>query len=417
MKTKFFAYPFLILLFALASCSPLRNTQFQEFLSQKYEIPSCDTNYTYTQSTALTGLAQYYKRGVDIVVQNSQLINMHLGDPVATPLAIRFAEVVVYDSNSQIVQCGQTNSAGELKALDATSDLLIPGQAGTYEVRVYSRISKTLTYLGKPDFEMNVAVKKDKYSNELYYLTSSFVSDGLTTSNTNLTAYARETESEEVNGGAFNILNVIYSSYDFIRSNTGTTNTTCLNQKLSVYWKAGFNPEQYYYPDKDPSSLGSNSYYDNRDATLYITGGKLGNLNLERTDHFGDYVIAHELAHHIEDMCGTLASPGGNHAVIARIDPRLAWAEAWANYFSAKVNFNDIDILQPDFRAKMSSAGFTNTNWTYFFASEGFSDSVQNVGNGEGFMFDLKKDGKNPDSWQTGQFYGIPFDQVDPNKY
>lgn len=365
----------------------------------------------------MTGVAEYYKRSISLVVQNSKLMNMHLGDPIETALPIRYAEVVVYDSSSRVVQCGLTNADGELKALDGTSDLTIPAIADDYEVRVYSRIKKTLAYAGKPDFDINVVVKKDKYTNELYYLTSTTSSNGVDSSNVVLTAYARQTESAEINGGAFNILNVLYSSYDYIRSNTGTTNTTCLNDKLNVYWKAGFNPFQYYYTEADPSTLGSNSYYDDRDNTLYITGGKLGNINLERTDHFGDYVIAHEFAHHIEKVCGTLATPGGTHAILARIDPRLAWAEGWANYFAGVVMFNDIDILNPDFRTKMSNAGFANTNWTYLFASEGFSDSVQNIGNGSGFMFDLKKDGKNPDSWQGGAYYGIAFDKVDPSKY
>lgn len=399
------------------SCSPIKNSKYQEFLSLKYEIDPCTTNYVYSQTNVLSGSAVYYKRGVNLVVQDQKLINLHLGDPMVDPLPIRAAEIAVYDWNNQVVQCGMTDDEGLLKALDGTSSLLIPKTAGEYSVRVYSRINKLLEYPGKPDFYMNVSVKKDKYTNELYFLESKFTNDGVNEANATLTAYARQSESLEVNGGAFNILNALYSGYDYIRSNTGNVNTTCMNDKLNVYWKAGFNPFQYYYPDQDPSSLSSNSFYDQSDSGLYITGGKLGNITITRTDHFGDYVILHEFAHHIENKCGTLLSPGGTHAVLSRIDPRLAWAEGWANYFSAKVNFTAVDTLLPEFRQKMTSAGFANTNWTYFFASEGFSDSVQNVGNGSGFMFDLKKDGKNPDSWQVGSFYGIPFDRVDPSKY
>lgn len=398
------------------SCSPIKNSLYQEYLSLKYEIEPCTTNYVYSQTINLNGLATYYKRGINLVVQNQKLINMHLGDPMVEPLPIRGAEVAVYDWNKQLVQCGITNENGELKSLDE-DDLKIPITAGNYTVRVYSRVNKILTYTGKPDFEMNVSVKKDIYTNELYYLEDTVYNDGVTQPYAELTAYARQSESIEVNGGAFNILNAIYSGYDYIRANTGNVNTTCLNDKLNVYWKAGFNPFQYYYPDQDPSTLSSNSYYDQTEESLYITGGQLGDIAIARTDHFGDYVIIHELAHHIENKCGSLLSPGGTHAVLSRIDPRLAWSEGWANYFSAKVLFNDVSILLPEFRQKVQAQGLLNTNWTYFFASEGFSDSVQNVGNGTGFMFDLKKDGKNPDSWQTGSFFGIPFDRVDPSKY
>ncbi len=417
MKNQFFSYLIFILFLGAASCSPLKNSKYDEYLSLKYEIEPCTTSFTYSSSTVLNGLAEYYKRGVNLVVQNSQLKSMHLGDPMSAPLPIRSAEVVVYDWNNQVVQCGITDSDGILKALDRTSSLRIPATPGDYYVRVYSRINKTLTFAGKPDFDANIVVKKDKYTNELYFLSSDFYSNGTDESSVNLTAYARQTDSLEVNGGAFNILNTLYSAYDYIRANTGTTNTTCLNEKLNVYWKAGFNPVQYYYPEAEPTSLASNSYYDDSNSSLFITGGKLGNINLERTDHFGDYVILHELAHHVENECGSLLSPGGTHAVISRIDPRLSWAEGWANYFAAMVAFDQVDVLLPEFRQKMTSAGFTNSNWTYFFGSEGFSDSVQNVGNGSGFMFDLKKDGKNPDSWQEGSFFGIPFDRVDPAKY
>ena len=408
-------YTFLFLM--AVGCTPIQNTQYNEYLSLKYEIPECTTNYAYTSTTTLSGLAQFYKRSVNVVVQDSKVVNMHLGDPVTNALPIRFAEVVVYDWTNQIVQCGTTDADGLLKALDGTSSLKIPKTAGNYNVRIYSRIHQTLSFGGKPDFDINVAVKKDKYTNELYYLSTTAVSNGIDDSSVTLTAYARQTESQEVNGGAFNILNTIYSAYDYVRSNTGTTNMTCLNDKLNVYWKAGYNPMQYVEPEMNPSYLSSNSYYDSSDSTLYITGGKLGNINLERTDHFGDYVITHELGHHVENKCGSLLTPGGTHAVIARIDPRLAWAEAWANYFSAKVLFSSIDILDPEFRIKMQSAGVPNTNWTYFFGSEGFSDSVQNIGNGTGFMFDLKRDGKNPDTWQNGPFLGLQFDAVDPSRY
>ncbi|MCC2680258.1 MAG: hypothetical protein K0R29_2834, partial [Pseudobdellovibrio sp.] len=242
------------------SCSPIKNSLYQEYLSLKYEIEPCTTNYVYSQTINLNGLATYYKRGINLVVQNQKLINMHLGDPMVEPLPIRGAEVAVYDWNKQLVQCGITNENGELKSLDE-DDLKIPITAGNYTVRVYSRVNKILTYTGKPDFEMNVSVKKDIYTNELYYLEDTVYNDGVTQPYAELTAYARQSESIEVNGGAFNILNAIYSGYDYIRANTGNVNTTCLNDKLNVYWKAGFNPFQYYYPDQDPSTLSSNSYY------------------------------------------------------------------------------------------------------------------------------------------------------------
>ena len=411
----------LILLFGFflfLGCSPITNTKYYEYLSQKYEVELCDTDYQYTQTTVLTGTAQFYKRGVNVVVEAGKLKNMHLGDPTSTALPIRFAEVAVYDWTNKIIQCGRTDNSGFLKAVNGTDDLKIPAKAGNYTVRVFSRINKTFnTFIGKPDFDINVAVKRDLYTNELYYISAIASSNGTDDSSVNLTAYARQSDSIEVEGGAFNILNSLYTAYDYINTNTSTVNTTCLNEKLNVYWKLGFNPVQYYYPEKAPSTLAANSFYLEEDNQLFISGGRLGNINLERTDHFGDYVIIHELGHHIESVCGSLLSPGGEHFVISRQDARLVWAEAWSNYFSAKVINNKITELDPDFQAKMTAAGLSDTSWTYFFGSVGFSDSIQNIGNGTGFMFDLKKEGKNPDSWQWGSLFGLPFDQVDPGRY
>jgi hypothetical protein len=419
VKKCFSVHLILLLAFSVfMGCTPINNSKYYEYLSQKYEVEICDTDYNYTQTTTLTGTAQFYKRGINVVVETGKLKNMYLGNPTSVPLPIRFAEVAVYDWTNKIIQCGRTDDSGFLKALDGTSDLKIPKKAGDYTVRVFSRINKTFnTFMGKPDFDVNVAVKRDIYTNELYFISAVASSNGTDDSSVNLTAFARQSDSLEVEGGAFNILNSLYTAYDYINNNTSTVNTTCLNEKLNVYWKLGFNPLQYYYPEKKPETLSPNSFYLEDGNQLFISGGRLGNINLERTDHFGDYVIIHELGHHIESVCGSLLSPGGDHYLISRQDPRLVWAEGWANYFAAKVINNKITQLDPDFTSKISAAGLSDASWTYFFGSVGFTDTFQNIGNGTGFMFDLKKEGKNPDSWQWGSLFGIAFDQVDPNRY
>ena len=395
----------------------MKNSRYEEYLSLKYEIPECDKTYTYASSTSIIGTAKFLKRGVNLVMQGSNLKNMALGDPLAAPLPIRFAEVAVYNSKNQIIQCGKTDGSGNLKALDAISNLKIPAIAGGYTVRVFSRANYTLSKTGKPDFKFYAAIKQDKYTNELHSIAASTNSNGVDDASVSLLAYARQTQSMTIEGGAFNILNSIYTAYDYIRNNTDFTNTTCLNDKLNIYWKAGFNPTQYIQPSLDPSAISNGSFYDASIKSLFITGGRLGNITLDVTNHFDDYVIIHELGHHVENVCGSLITPGGSHQIITRIDPRLAWAEGWANYFAAQVMYASINDINPEFSAKMSAAGITDTNWTYLFASEGFSDSEQNIASGGGFMFDLKKPGNNPDTWQSGVYAGQPFDKVDASRY
>lgn len=415
-----YTYLLFAILFLSAGCSPLRNSHFDEYLSLKYEVPECNQTYTHSSITTLTGTAKFFKRGVNLVTQyeteNStqvlKLKNMTQGDPLANPLPIKFAEVAVYNSANQIVQCGKTDIDGNLKALDGLSNLSIPKTAGNYTVRVYARMNHALSKV-----TASAVVKQDKYTNEVYYISTTATSNGVEDTNVNLTAYARQTDSLGIEGGPFNILNSIYTSYEYLDSNTGTTSISCLNNKFDVYWKLGFNPAQYFYPEKDPSIVPTATFYDQTTNSLFIAGGKLGNFSFEAAAHFDDYVIIHELGHHIENVCGSLISPGGSHSVITRTDPRLAWAEGWSNYFAAQVMYNSIDKINPEFTAKMATAGISNTGWTYFFASDGFSDSVQNIGSGSGFMFDLKKAGNNPDTWQIGSYIGQSFDKVDPTRY
>ena len=157
-----------------------------------------------------------------------------------------------------------------------------------------------------------------------------------------------------------------------------------MNTRINVYWKAGFNPFQYYYPDADPSTLGSNSYYHHDgDKGLYITGGSLGNTSIVNTDHFDDYVIIHELGHFIEDHCGQLITPGGKHFMTSRIEPQLAWSEGWANYIAGQVMYSNLAEINPEFEARMSQAGFgaSDLKWSFLSTTWGFSDSQLNVGN------------------------------------
>lgn len=422
MKIHYFYTLFFAFLVLGAGCSPLKNSQYQEYLSLRYEVPECNQHYTYSSITSITGTAKFFKRGVNLItapeMENSvsviKLKNMTQGDPLVDPLPIKFAEVAVYDNENKVIQCGKTDALGNIKALDATSNLEIPAKVANFTVRVYSRMNHALGISGT---KVNLAVKQDIYKNEVYYIAATASSNGIDDTSVNLLAYARQTDSMTVEGGAFNLLNDIFLTYQYIEANTGLVDTTCLNDKFDIYWKLGFNPVQYDSPDSPPENLDSNSYYDVTKKRLFITGGKLGNFSFERADHFNDYVAIHEVGHHIENVCGSLLSPGGPHRLITRIDPRLAWSEAWSNYLAGHIMYNNIDSINPEFSTKMAAAGITNTKWTYFFAAEGFSDSVQNIGSGAGFMFDLKKAGNNPDAWQVGPYSGQPFDKTDGTQY
>lgn len=396
----------------------MKNSQYEKYLSLQAEVPECLTGFNYTSFTNLSGTASFYKRGVNLVMQSTNLKNMYQGNPLSTALPIRFAELAVYNSSNKLVQCGQTDSLGNFRDMDGIYDLQIPNIPGTYTVRVVARSRKA-------NLNMLVAIKEDIYTEKVHYISGSSYSNGVDDiTGLNIKAYARQTEDLDIKGGAFNILNSIQTAYQYINLNTPSVDVSCLNEKLNVYWKPGFNPYQYVYPSNSPATIANGSYYTQKDRKLFITGGRLGNISIETANHFDDYVIIHELGHHVEAACGQLLSPGGQHALIARIDSRLSWTEGWADYFAAQVMYSSIGTvdptnlpsLNPEIQARFTAAGLP-TAWTYFYSSKGFTDTAQGISNGSGFMFNMTKPGNDPDTWQSGSYSGFAFDQVDPNRY
>lgn len=402
-------FNYLSILIFISGCSKLNTGSDTATPTVADELAECTTSTTYSSPVTITGTASFYKRGLDVTLGGggTTVTTMTLGAPAATALPIKFAEVRVLNSGGTVVQCGVTNSSGALKALDGFSALSIPNTAGTYTVQVLSRANYTIAPGGgKPSYKLYVSVKSDIYANSVYTLSSTVTSTGSGSFATTLTAYARESQSSEVNGGAFNIYNNIATTYNYLGQNTSTSDLSCLNPKLDVYWKAGFNPAQYAYPSESPSDLDPLSFYVRGDNQLFISGGRLGNVSSEDTDHFDDAVIIHELGHHIEDVCGKMDSPGGTHYGLYRIDARLAWSEGWGNYFGAHQIRKNLSSINPDVAANLPASG-----WLYYLDTMGYNDGSVTTGD-EYIKINLNKAGNNPESVATsnGTRY---FDKVD----
>ncbi len=418
MHKHAFLLPFLISLQTLTlwSCGPRLSSRASEYLASLPETPVCTQEFVYLNGLPLSGTAKFFKRSTEVITEivggNTKIKNMMLSDPIASPLPIQNAEVAVYDKNLKLVQCGSTDASGALKNLDTTGDLIVPNTPQTFYVRVLSRSNYGY---GANDW-LSVSVKKDRYRNEVYFLQAAVSSNGTTVSSADLLAYARQTDSMEIEGGAFNILNNIQQSYDFIKTSTAGIDTSCLNAKLNVYWRAGFNPMQYLNADSDPTTLSNTSYFLHESNELFITGGQLGDVSLANTDHFDDFATIHELGHFLEKNCGQFTSPGGSHAITVRIDPRLAWSEGWANYFATQVLNSRMNYIDPTMSTKLAAANETN-GWTFFFNSSGFNDSYQNITNAQGFMIDFKRLGTDPGSYTFAPYTGLTFDKVDPFRY
>ena len=360
------------------------------------ESDFCTTSTTYTSPATITGTASFYKRGLAVTKSAGAVTQMTLDAPISTALPIKFAEIRVLNAAGSVVQCGQTNSLGALKALDGTSTLSIPNTAGNYTVEVVSRSYHTLSVPGgKNPFIYYVSIKKDIYSNEPYRLSQVVTSSGVGSVSATLTAFARESQSTEILGGAFNIYNSLLVSYEYLAQNTGVSNLACMNPKLHVYWKAGFNPAQYLYPSSDPNDVPTVSFYVRTENQLFINGGVLGNVSSKDTDHFDDTVIIHELGHHVEDVCGKIDSPGGTHYGLYRIDPRFAWSEGWGNFFGAHIVHNNIASLNPDLSAQLSGA-----RWDQYLDTSGYNEGATTSG-ASLIILNLIKPGSSPESIAT----------------
>jgi hypothetical protein len=253
------------------------------------------------------------------------------GTPQA--LAIPFAEFHVYDSSGNRIQQGETTTNG-------LAIFKIPKSNGQYKVSVFSRANNAY---------LKVSVLEDIYTNSPYSVSKSFsidatdISAGLKDlSSSPLYAEADENLSAKIEGGAFNIMFNILLANEYIRRNIGKNNNSTgtpsadanawwVADKVTVYWKAGFNPYSYFGGGAELS------FYSPGTSKLYILGGLNGDVKSSDTDHFDDSVILHEYAHFLEDVYGHSSSPGGSHNGNFIIDPRLAWSEGFANYFQAAV--------------------------------------------------------------------------------
>jgi hypothetical protein len=119
--------------------------------------------------------------------------------------------------------------------------------------------------------------------------------------------------------GAFNILDVITSGYDFIKAHDGLYPSASLN----AYWAPGNMEGTYYCTGVDcPAADG-----------IYVfsqTGGD--------TDEFDDDVLWHEFGHYIASTLSLDESPGGYHSLSDNDhDLRFSWSEGWGDFLPGAI--------------------------------------------------------------------------------
>lgn len=380
----------------------------QEFLTPPVASESefCAVSTSYSPGVVASGTAKFLRRGLNIQLTSGVVTSATTGAVISTALPIKYAEIKVLQ-NGNIIQCGTTNSIGELRAIDGASPLLLPNDPGSFTIEVYSRSNFTFPSVGKPSSStLSTAVKEDIYSNSVYKISGTYTSSGFGGSaNTplNLVAQASEFVSSKIEGGAFNIYNDYVTAFEYLTSssNTGSLSVNCLNERLDMYWKAGFNP--YTYIDSNSST--TLSFYLRDDNELYICGGQENNVSTADTDHWDDAVILHEIGHHIENVCGRMDSPGGTHYAQYRIDPRLAWSEGWGNFMGAHIIRNNTEKINPNL-----VSGLPNGEWLFYHDTIGYIDGTTPTTNQQLILMRLNKSG-------GGAGPGSSHDIVSPASY
>jgi hypothetical protein len=241
----------------------------------------------------ISGYAYFQKIDVtDTGLDLSQLTNV----------PVRHALVEVVDNLGSVISVSKTDEFGKF-------DVAVPDRTGL-TIRIASRLrSQDLKVLN------NTA-----NNTPLYYLFKVLNSQDR---NVELIESTRA-------AGAFNILDALQ------RGNTLIMNAApgLVPPALTVYWS-----------DKnDAAALGKltnglirTTFFNPTTNSAYI----LGDRNTD-SDEFDDSVILHEYGHLLAAKFSRDDSNGGIHLMGDSLDPRIAWSEGWANFFSSAARGNSV---------------------------------------------------------------------------
>jgi Family of unknown function (DUF5719) len=234
---------------------------------------------------------------------------LDLTHPVMVP--IRNARVEVFSRSSQsLVAVSETDSRGRFSAPVPFDPNLT--------VRVISRLRSS---------DLRVADNTNR--NQLYAIAADF--DGR---NARFDLLLADTSRLS---GAFNILETIQRANDTL---TTTADPNLVPPAPAIFWStrnwAGRGNINY------AQGLIGTTTFNVGNNTAVVLGDRNDHGNDSDSDEFDDAVILHEYAHLLAVKFARDDSPGGNHMLGDMLDPRVAWSEGWANFFSSVVRNDPI---------------------------------------------------------------------------
>lgn len=244
---------------------------------------------------ALAGGA-FAQNTVDGTVQYQDREYTSTGFTGAEPmLPVRFAKVeLVRESDGFVLATTSTNAAGYY-TFDTT------GLTGNAYVRVLALQDTTAR---------NIEIRQQSSPFPIYSgISSTITLPANTTLNFNFLKSGL--------GPVFNIFDMAVRAQDYISAMYAEQGLAAPTMpKLTIRWQAG-------------SSNGT--FFDPTSQIVFLIG------TTADPDEYDDDVILHEIGHWAQTRFGTDHSPGGPHSIVDQVDPRLAFSEGWATYFSCAV--------------------------------------------------------------------------------
>jgi hypothetical protein len=220
---------------------------------------------------------------------------LDLNHPVMVP--IRNARVEVIDpATNGLLWVSQTDRVGRFS-------VIAPAQSKS-RVRVVSRLR-----------DSNDRVLDNNNGNSLYS-----AAYDLNPQDNGVFILARDSTRTS---GAFNILEMLQEAREMLRY----IDPFVVPPDVTAFWSPLNSP----VPGGAKEAIGS-TYFDIKTNTISLVGDRSVD-----SDEFDDSVILHEYGHLVAAAFSHDSSPGGIHILGDVLDPRVAWSEGWANFFSSAV--------------------------------------------------------------------------------
>lgn len=204
----------------------------------------------------------------------------------------------VLKSNDSILASTFTDNSGKY-----TLSVPVPSPAGPIYVRIKAQLQ-------------NGTLVEHETTDDLYAVVSSpFTVQPNHTTTKNLLAQDKDRGS-----GPFNILAAMRKADDFAHS----ADSSLVIPAISVRWAVDYH---------------DGTFFRTSATTAFINGDRVVD-----SDEFDDTVIDHEYGHFYLAMFSKADTPGGTHSDTIKEDPRLAWNEGWATFFSCASNKTSVYV-------------------------------------------------------------------------